>query len=182
MLSMRATTVCPRLRSVTVSRGLAPAFLLPRVLGPFCSKAVKGAELLGAMMVWSSIKCVAAGSMTSWALRAAAEQKQFNGQVLYYWQHLQPSPPCTAAIRHIWLQNEPLLGIQMLERLMGGPSHAPKVTFLSIVTFKRTSLEQLVSLLGHSSHLQTQLLFPSFFRLLVPHTILSRLGDCQHQC
>jgi len=77
---------------VTVSRGLALSFLLLWVIGLFCFKAIRGTELLEAMMGCSSIKCVAAGSVTSWTLRAAAEQKWFNGKVLQYCQHLQALP------------------------------------------------------------------------------------------
>lgn len=43
-------------------------------------------------MGWSSIKCVTTGSVTSQTLRAVAEQKWFNGKVLYYCQHLQALP------------------------------------------------------------------------------------------
>lgn len=117
-------------------------------------------------MGWSSIKRVGTGSVNSWTLRAAAEQKWFNGKVLHYCQHLQalPSfPACTAAIRHISLPREPLLGVQVPERSTGGLSQVPKVAVLSNVMFTGTSPGELVSLLGYSSHLQTQLLFPSFF-------------------
>lgn len=89
---MTATAVYPRLWSVTASRGLALAFLLLWVIGRFCFKAVGGTELSGAMMGWSSIKCVTTGSVTSQTLRAVAEQKWFNGKVLYYCQHLQALP------------------------------------------------------------------------------------------
>lgn len=139
---------------------------------PFCFKAVR-TELVRAKMGCSSIKCVAPGAVTSWTLRTAAEQKGFNGKVLYSYQDLQafPSLPGLHGSNKAHLtQSEPLLGFRCWRGSWVTLPSYKKVTFISNITFTRISLEELVSLQG-CSYLQTQLLFSLFFHLLVPRTI-----------
>lgn len=90
-------------------------------------------ELLRTKMDWSRIECVAPGSVTSWALRAAAEQKWFNMKVLYSCQSLQAlpsSPGLDSSNKPHLTQSEPFWGSDAGEA-HGWPYPATKRWLLS---------------------------------------------------
>lgn len=101
-------------------------------------------------------------------------------EVLYSCQDLQalPSFPGLHSSNKAHLtQSEPFLGFRCWRGLWVTLPSYKKVTFILNITFTRISQGELTSLLGHSSLLQTQLLFSFFFPSSCPwYHILQIVG------